>query len=99
MLEHTDELKGALRTKIETNKDLISFSKFLATIKTDVPIELNLNELKIESPDEDVLRKIFEELEFRTLIDRIFNRDKKEKNHSNTPTKKGFYVYLCTRIR
>ena len=49
LLKHTDELKGALKTKIETNKDLISFSKFLATIKTDVPIELNLNELKIES--------------------------------------------------
>ena len=87
LLEHTDELKGALKTKIETNKDLISFSKFLATIKTDVPIELNLNELKIESPDEDALRKIFEELEFRTLIDRIFNRDKKEINHANTTIK------------
>ena len=78
LLSHSDELKGALKTKVETNKEMIAFSKFLATIKTDVPIELNLEELKRESPDEDALRKIFEEMEFRTLIERVLGRDKKE---------------------
>ena len=76
LLANTDQLKGALKTKVETNKELITFSKFLATIKTDVPIELNLHELKRETPDEEALRKIFEEMEFRTLMERVFNREK-----------------------
>ena len=77
LLSHSDELKGALKTKVETNKEMITFSKFLATIKTDVPIELNLDELKREAPDEEALRKIFEELEFRTLIERVLGKEKK----------------------
>ena len=56
---------------------MIKFSKFLATIKTDVPIELNMEELKRERADEEALRKIFEELEFKTLTDRIFKKEKK----------------------
>ena len=75
LLEHTNELKGALKTKIETNKEQILFSKFLATIKTDVPIQLNMEELKREQADEATLRKIFEEMEFRTLIERIFPKE------------------------
>ena len=74
LLEHTDELKGALKTKIENNKEQITFSKFLATIKTDVPIALDLPSLAREDPDADELRKIFEELEFRTLIDRVLKK-------------------------
>ena len=77
LLSHSNELKGALKTKVETNKDMITFSKFLATIKTDVPIELNMDELKRESPDEEALRKIFEDMEFRTLMERVLGRDKK----------------------
>ena len=76
LLANTDQLKGALKTKVETNKELITFSKFLATIKTDVPIELNLHELKRETTDEEALRKIFDEMEFRTLTERVFNREK-----------------------
>lgn len=74
LLEHTDQLKGALKTKVETNRELITFSKFLATIKIDVPIQLNMKELVREKPNEDSLRQIFEELEFRTLIDRVLKR-------------------------
>ena len=77
LLSHSAELKGALKTKVETNRKMIEFSKFLATIKIDVPIALNMDELKREEPNEEELRKIFEEMEFRTLIDRVFNRDKK----------------------
>ena len=77
LLSHSNELKGALKTKVETNKEMIAFSKFLATIKTDVPIELNMEELKRETPDEEALRKIFEEMEFRTLIERVLGKDKK----------------------
>lgn len=77
LLSHSAELKGALKTKVEANRKMIEFSKFLATIKIDVPIALNMDELKREEPNEEELRKIFEEMEFRTLIDRVFNRDKK----------------------
>ena len=77
LLENTNQLKGAIKTKVETNREQIAFSKFLATIKIDVPIELNMEELKREEPDEDTLRKIFEDLEFRTLIDRILKNEKK----------------------
>ncbi len=77
LLEHTDQLTGAIKTKVESNIEKIRFSKFLATIKTDVPIELDMESLKRESPDENKLKSIFEELEFRTLMDRVFNYDKK----------------------
>lgn len=78
LLANTDQLKGAIKTKIENNKEQIEFSKFLATIKTDVPIKLDLEQLKTEAADENSLKKIFEELEFRSLIDRKF---KKENNY------------------
>lgn len=77
LLEHTDRLKGAIKTKVESNVEKIKFSKFLATIKTDVPIELDMDSLKRETPDEEKLRSIFEELEFRTLLERVFKSDKK----------------------
>ena len=75
LLEHTDQLKGALKTKVETNREMITFSKFLATIKTDVPIQLEMDALVREQPDEEALRSIFEELEFRTLIDRVLKKE------------------------
>ena len=63
---------------------MILFSKFLATIKTDVPIELNMEDLQREAPDEEALRKIFEEMEFRSLMERVFNREKKITTTENT---------------
>ena len=74
LLANTDQLKGALKTKVETNREQIVFSKFLATIKTDVPIELDMQALVREKPDKEALRRIFEELEFRTLIDRVLGK-------------------------
>ncbi len=76
LLEHTEELKGALKVKVTENADKIRFSKFLATIKVDVPIQLNMEELCISEPDESELMKIFEELEFKTFADRILKKDK-----------------------
>ena len=64
LLEHTDQLKGAIKTKVETNREQILFSKFLATIKTDVPISLDMDGLKREEPDKEELKRIFEDLEF-----------------------------------
>ena len=76
LLARTDELKGALKKKVEENAEQIKFSKFLATIKTDVPIEPDMEELKVKEPDEAELRKIFDELEFKSFADRILNKSK-----------------------
>lgn len=77
LLAHTDELKGALKKKVEENKEQITFSKFLATIKTDVPITLDMEALKREAPNEEELRRLFEMLEFRSLIDRVLKTEQK----------------------
>ena len=85
LLANTDQLKGALKTKVEANREMIAFSKFLATIKTDVPITLDMQALVREEPDTEALRKIFEELEFRTLINRILGRQSETVASSPTP--------------
>lgn len=79
MLAHTDEIKGKLREKVEGAVDDIRMSRFLATIRTDVPIALDLEKMKLTSPDEERLEKIFQELEFRALTDKIIKKVK------NTP--------------
>lgn len=79
MLAHTDEIKGKLREKVEGAVDDIRMSLFLATIRTDVPIALDLEKMKMTSPDEERLEKIFQELEFRALTDTIIKKVK------NTP--------------
>ena len=76
LIEHTDRLTGSLKTKIEENKEAILFSKFLATIKTDVPVDFDLNSLIRQKINEPVLRKIFDEMEFRQLSTRIFGETK-----------------------
>ena len=84
MLQHTDEIKGKLREKVENAVEDIKMSKFLATIRTDVPMELDLDELKLEQPDETKLRAIFEELEFKTLINKFLNKgESKPKTDNN----------------
>ena len=84
MLQHTDEIKGKLREKVENAVEDIKMSKFLATIRTDVPMKLDLDELKVEQPDETKLRAIFEELEFKTLINKFLNKgESKPKTDNN----------------
>lgn len=84
MLQHTDEIKGKLREKVENAVEDIKMSKFLATIRTDVPMQLDLDELKVEEPDETKLRAIFEELEFKTLINKFLNKgESKPKTDNN----------------
>ena len=77
LLERTDELKGAIKQKVEENSEQIRFSKWLATIKTDVPIQLDMNELKTEQPNLEALRQLYEELEFRALLLKHTERTKK----------------------
>lgn len=73
LLEHTGELKGALKTKVEANVEQIKFSKYLATIITDVPIEWDEQALVREPANLNALREVFNELEFRTLTTRIID--------------------------
>ena len=74
LISKTDELKGALKTKIESHIEDIKMSKFLATIKTDVPIELRLDELKISEPNQEELGKLMDELEFKSLKSKILKK-------------------------
>lgn len=82
---HTDELKGALKKKVEENKEQILFSKYLATICTDVPVDVEPSDLRRKPADRDKLFAIFKELEFKSLIDRVGRRmNAEEKSSINT---------------
>lgn len=85
LLENTEQLKGSLKTKIEENKEQILFSKFLATIKTDVPIDADEKEFERKELNEEAVKAIFEELEFRTLIARVLKREPVAKPVSRGP--------------
>ena len=74
LLEHTEQIKGKLREKVETHVDDIRMSQFLATIRTDVPIDLDMNALLLRDPDDEKLRALFTELEFKTLADKILKK-------------------------
>lgn len=74
LLNNTDKLKGALQRKVIENREMIEFSRFLATIKTDVEVEFNEAALERKPIDEEALRHIFNEMEFRTLADRILGK-------------------------
>ena len=83
LLADTDRLKGALKKKVEENAEKIRFSKFLATIKTDVPIELDMDRLRREQPDEEKLLEIFDELEMKTLANRILKKTENKQKNDN----------------
>lgn len=74
LLQHTDQLKGALKTKVEDNAEMIRFSRFLATIKTDVPVDFEEDKLIIEPVNEVALKALFDELEFRTMSTNKFGK-------------------------
>ena len=78
LLARSSEIKGKLREKIEEHVEDIKMSYFLATIKTDVPIELNMDELQLVEPDEQELGKIFTELEFKQLADKVLKKTQKQ---------------------
>ena len=93
MLDHTDQIKGKLREKVEAAVDDIKMSKFLATIKTDVPVQVTLDDLKLEEPNEEELRKLFTELEFKSFADRVLNKSKQTpKKVDAQPDLFGFFT-------
>lgn len=84
LLDSTDRLKGALKKKVEENAEKIRFSKFLATIRTDVPITLNMDELQTKQPDEEKLLNLFDELEMKTLGNRILKKTENKQKTDNS---------------
>lgn len=75
LLENTNQLKGKLKEKVEANKELAIQSKRLATIITDMNIDWNANELKIKTPDEEKIKLLFNELEFKTLLNKFTQQE------------------------
>ena len=83
LIERSSEIKGKLRKKVEEHVKDIEMSYFLATIKTDVPIELNMDALQLVDPNEEELGKLFTELEFKSLADRILKKNQKPQKTVN----------------
>ena len=83
MLDNSSKIKGKLREKVEAAVDDIRMSKFLATIRTDVPIELDLDSLKVEEPDTARLAEIFTELEFKSLLDKFVKKPQQQQKVIN----------------
>ena len=83
LLENTAQLKGKMREKVEGAVEDIKMSKFLATIRTDVPLELDLEQLRLKEPDTAKLQEIFTELEFKSFANRLLNKAEKPKKAEN----------------
>ena len=96
LLDHIDNLKGATKTKIETHVEEIRFSKFLATIKIDVPVSFDEEALRRSPMNETALRKIFEELEFRNLTERIFGKSTSTPVIENKPVQGSLFDIFPT---
>lgn len=83
LISRSAEVKGKLREKIEAAVEDIKMSKFLATIRTDVPINIDFDNLKLTEPNKEKLSKLFAELEFKSLADKFLNKGEKKQNTSN----------------
>ena len=93
LIENSNQLKGKMREKVEGAVEDIKISKFLATIRTDVPISLDLETLKLQAPDEEKLRAIFENLEFKRFTERFLNKsENKSKPANNQPSLFGEFT-------
>ncbi|MGN8710662.1 DNA polymerase I [Hallella faecis] len=83
LISHTDQLKGKMREKVEGAIDDIKMAKYLATIRTDVPIALNLEEMRVTPPNEQKLRALFDELEFKHMTERFLNKPEIKQKTAN----------------
>ncbi|MBR4704085.1 MAG: DNA polymerase I [Paludibacteraceae bacterium] len=86
MLARTEEIKGALRQKVESQVEEIKFSRFLATIRTDVPITLDETLLSKKEPNIDQLTALYRELEFNTLLKKLNPTAPNTQNTPNAPS-------------
>lgn len=88
IITHSSELKGSVRKKIEEHVDEIKLSKVLTTIKTDVPLQYDFEQFKIEEPDKEALRQIFTELEFRSFLTKL---DEPQKSSKSAPVELSLF--------
>jgi DNA polymerase I len=79
LIENSSKVKGKLREKVEGAIEDIKISKFLATIRTDVPVEIKMDDLKLVEPDKEKLDEIFSELEFKSFANRILKKPQQKK--------------------
>ncbi|MBQ2534967.1 MAG: DNA polymerase I [Prevotella sp.] len=85
LLSRSSELKGKMREKVESSVDDIRLSKYLATIRQDVPVDVPLNEMTVKEADKEKLRKIFDELEFKKFAEKLLGT---ESTNANKPSQK-----------
>ena len=79
LLQHTDQLKGAQQKNIQEQAENIRFSRFLATIRTDVPITLDAEALIVKQPDAETLTALYQQLEFNSLLKKLTTADTENK--------------------
>ena len=91
MLAHTDQIKGKLREKVEAATQDITMSKFLATIRTDVPGDFRLEDMKLGKPDDEKLARLFGELEFKTLLNKFLRKPGPTAGAAAQPDLFGFF--------
>ena len=96
LLARTSELKGKMREKVEGAIDDIRLSKYLATIRQDVPIDIALDDMSVQQPDETKLQKIFEELEFKSFANKLLGKEtttvnKTTQKQKSVNTQPGFF--------
>ena len=96
LIENAGQLKGALKKKIEENVEKIRFSKFLVTIRTDVPIDFDAERFKVKEADKEALQKIYEQLEFRSFIKKMQDADKVLKS---TPQQRSLFDEFPTEVQ
>jgi len=92
MLENTGQLKGALKKKVEENREQILFSKFLATIKIDVPIDVYADDLVLQKKNEETIKELFEDLEFRTLLTRVLKINQEPPQKTGQPVQGDLFA-------
>lgn len=96
ILENTDKLKGKLQENMRLYVEQAKISKWLATIDTQVPVELDIRGLELEPVNEPVLREVFEELEFRTLMRRVLGESSSSATSDLHSTSSGEFMGVET---
>lgn len=89
LLARTSEIKGKLREKVEGAVDDIIMSSKLATIRTDVPMTIDLDAMKVHEPDLERLKQLFDELEFKTFADKLLGTSNTQSQQKTAKTKKS----------
>ena len=83
LIENSSKIKGKLREKVEGAIEDIKMSKFLATIRTDVPVALDMDNLKLVEADKEKLDEIFTELEFKSFANRVLKKPQQKPTNAS----------------